>query len=717
MSDKETSPGPAQVGSGHTLRELVDQGPAAETLRKFSEATSLATNITSYPDGEVILHGGWRDLCALLHRGKGRIDKRCFDDYGAPNTTHAERGRWTSSRCRAGLISASTPLIIDGVHLGDLIAGQVLLSKDERDDTLRAVRAAGLNPPTLGAAVDKVPVLSPQKFDRLLALLSDIAETIIERSYQRLRTLEQDEVLRRTRDAQLHTQQNLRISEAQLRTLVDTLPDLIWLKDADGHYLACNSRFERFFGAPADEILSKTDYDFVDSDLADSFRANDLAAMRAGGPRTNEEEVVFADDAHRELLETIRTPMRDRDGQLVGVLGIARDITQREADRKDREELQAQLHQAQRMESVGRLAGGVAHDLNNLLSPILGYGELLLDELDDDQRADMDQIVMAGYRARDLVRQLLTFSRRQPLEPRATDFNTVIGGFRQLLRRTIPESIRLVVQLHRDPPPVLADVGQLEQVLMNLSVNAADAMPEGGELHLCTDALNPEAAAALGLPPQRYAVLIVRDTGCGMSTETQRHIFEPFYSTKGDLGTGLGLATVYGIVKQHGGGEVRVDSAEGEGTTMRVLLPATEDAQPAIAGSAELNSPRRGNEVILLVEDDGQVRGVTEAILRRRGYKVLVAPSPHNALQLLTRHNREVDLLLSDVVMPEMSGPELLERAHQLHPGLPTLFMSGYSHGARSLDKALELGVPLISKPFSVIDLSRQVREALDAEK
>jgi len=398
---------------------------------------------------------------------------------------------------------------------------------------------------------------------------------------------------------------------------------------------------------------------------------------------------------------------------------LEQELAWRKRTEMEKSQMEAQFHQAQKMESVGRLAGGVAHDLNNLLSPILGYGEMLLDEFieGDDRKESVAQIVNAGERARDLVRQLLAFSRKQVLELKPIDLNNTVNGFKKLLRRTIREDV--VIQFIPAPsiPHIRGDVGQLEQIIMNLMVNAQDAMPDGGILTIETAVTHLDdgyAAAYHDVMPGRFVMLAVSDTGHGMDTETQMQIFEPFFTTKEKgKGTGLGLATTYGIVKQHGGG-IRVHSKPGQGTTFKIYLPALEttgclaETTPAIPAE-DLS----GDETILLVEDSNWVRDMAGTLLKRQGYTVLVAENGTKALSVLENHDGTVHLLLTDVVMPGMNGKALFDLIRAKYPDMKVLYMSGYMDHEIVHHGVLDEGMQFIQKPFSVLALAAKVRETL----
>ena len=399
---------------------------------------------------------------------------------------------------------------------------------------------------------------------------------------------------------------------------------------------------------------------------------------------------------------------------------ILSSLLEEARQRREHEKLEEQYHQAQKLESIGRLAGVVSHDLNNLLSPILGYGEMLLDDLDpgDARRESVDEILRAGLRARDLVRQLLAFSRKQTLEYTPVDMNKAVTGFEMLLRRTIREDIAIEIIQSPDIRTIMADIGQIEQVIMNLAVNAAGAMPEGGRLTIETATADLDeyyAAKHQGVRPGAYVMLAVSDTGCGMDDETREHAFEPFFSTKGEQGTGLGLATVYGIVKQHGG-NIWVYSEPDKGTTFKIYLPVSEEARVEEKTTDKKAIDLKGSETILLVEDNEQVRDLARAILRRQGYAVLEAENGPKALTVLASHDDPVHLLLTDVVMPEMNGKELFAKAAEKYPGLKVLYMSGYTANVIDHSVELEKGIAFIQNPFTIQALTAKVREVLEQD-
>ncbi|SEM22781.1 PAS domain S-box-containing protein [Syntrophus gentianae] len=514
-------------------------------------------------------------------------------------------------------------------------------------------------------------------------------------------------------------EQSICESEGRLRTLLQTIPDLIWLKDAQGVYLACNTIFERFFGAKEEDIVGKTDYDFVEKDLADFFREQDRKAVAAGKPSSNEEWITFADDGHRAFLDTVKTPMFDVEGKLVGVLGIARDITERKRAEEEKAKLEGQLQQAQKMESVGRLAGGVAHDFNNMLNVIIGYTELSLSRVDTANPlfAALQEIRKAAERSADLTRQLLAFARKQTIAPRVIDLNVTVESILKMLRRLIGEDIDLAWLPGAKVWALKVDPSQIDQILANLCVNARDAVAGPGRVTIETgNATFDEAycAGKLGSASGDYVMLAVSDDGHGMDKETMDNIFEPFFTTKGiGRGTGLGLATVYGIVKQNKG-FINVYSEPGHGTTFKIYLPRHAAETEQMEEESPATPTARGHETILLVEDEPTILYLAKLMLESFGYRVLAASTPGEAIQMAKEHADEINLLMVDVVMPEMNGPDLAKYLLSLYPGLRCLFMSGYTANIIAHRGVLDEGVSFIQKPFSMQALAAKVREALD---
>ena len=506
-----------------------------------------------------------------------------------------------------------------------------------------------------------------------------------------------------------HAADALRLSEDRYRSLVDNLDDLVFSVDTTGAITFVSPAIARF-GYRPEEVIGRSMAEFVHPDDRAAVLAGLTERTRGTGAATAPREHRWVDASGK--IHHMRASARPLvvDGALVGITGLATDVTlQRDTE--------AQLRQAQRMEAIGRLAGGVAHDFNNLLGVITAYTEIVMTELhaDDPLQADLKEIAEATRRAAALTRQLLAFSRRQVLQPEPVDLGDLVAGMSKLLHRLIGEDISLRVDTDDELGLTRVDPGQLEQVVMNLAVNARDAMPDGGTLTIaCHDVqLDDAAGARLELAPGAYVALTMTDTGCGMTADVRGRIFEPFFTTKPvGRGTGLGLATVHGIVKQSGGG-IAVDTAPGRGTTFRIYLPRLgEQVQDPAHRPSPPGRAVQGHERILVVEDEPGLRSVTRRLLSAAGYRVDLAANAGEALLICEQHGRAIDLVLTDVVMPGMSGPRLVERLAGLCPRAKVMFMSGYTDDMLAQHDIVEH--TLIRKPFDRGTLTAKVRSVLD---
>ncbi len=508
-----------------------------------------------------------------------------------------------------------------------------------------------------------------------------------------------------------HAEAERRAAEDRFRQLAEAIQQVFWMTDAHGTLLYVSPAFETIFGRSCDSVAASPSLwmDSVHPDDRERVEQAAYARLRRGD-YDEVYRIVRPDGAVRWIRDRA-FHVYDESGEVHRMVGTAADVT-------EQRQLEEQLQQAQKMEIVGRLAGGVAHDFNNLLTVINGMADLMLGELaeDDPTRRDLTQIRQAGERAAALTGRLLAVSRRQILKPEIVDLGAVVTGLRDMLQRLVGEEVDLVLELAPDLVSVKADPGQLEQVVLNLVVNARDAMPDGGTLTIETRTVHLDAVYAAehpGTRPGPHAMLAVRDTGVGMDESIRRRIFEPFFTTKAHgKGTGLGLSMVYGIVKQSGG-SIWFHSEPGHGSRFTIYLPhvgGTPTARPIPPPA----TAARGHETVLVVEDEPPLRELAARILVAGGYTVLQAANGPEALALVTRHADPVHLVFTDVVMPGMNGRELAARLCALRPGLRVLYTSGYTEDAILRHGVLDDPRRFLSKPYTPAVLRRRIREALD---
>jgi signal transduction histidine kinase len=516
--------------------------------------------------------------------------------------------------------------------------------------------------------------------------------------------------------------EQLRESEAFTRAVMDHLPIGVAVNSVDPvvDFTYMNDNFPKFYRTTR-EALAEPDafWDSVYEDPAfrEEIKKRILDDCASGEPeRMHWEDVPIARNGEQTTFISARnTPVPGKRLMISTVW----DVTIPKRAEEERQKLQAQLNQAQKMESVGRLAGGVAHDFNNMLGIILGHTEMALEHLDPAQPlfADLQEIRKAAERSSDLTRQLLAFARKQTVAPKVLDLNETMEGMLKMLRRLIGEDIDLVWRPGKNLWPVKVDPSQIDQILANLCVNARDAIAGVGKVTIETGAVvldQPYCANYAGCVPGEYVLLAVGDDGCGMDREILDKLFEPFFTTKGlGLGTGLGLATVYGIVKQNHG-FINVYSEPGQGTTFKIYLPRYQGKAERLHQEGPAEPVGRGRETILLVEDEPAILAMTTRMLQRQGYTVLAAATPGEAIRLAEAHAGEIHLLMTDVVMPEMNGRDLAKNLLSFYPNLKRLFMSGYTANVIAHHGVLDPGVNFIQKPFSIHDLAAKVREALD---
>lgn len=508
-----------------------------------------------------------------------------------------------------------------------------------------------------------------------------------------------------------HAYDQLELSEKRFRELYDKAPDMYHTLDLEGNFVEFNPKHTEVLGYRPEDLQDHHISCILTEEMLPKLEQEFRELMNSGNIN-GREYVLRKKDGSNMTVEVHAMRFDGPDGQPREVRCIMRDITQRK-------QLEAQLVQSQKMECVGQLAGGIAHDFNNLLTAITGYTHMALSIAATDAKLTsyLSQINQATERASTLTRQLLAFSRRQIISPQVINLNDVVTNTEQILCRLISENIKMSISLTPDLGPVNMDPTQVEQVLINLAVNAQDAMPKGGELTITTSNVTLSKRDARRYPdlsPGPFVQLSVADTGIGMDEEVQAHIFEPFFTTKEEgKGTGLGLSMCYGIVKQNNG-DIEVESQPGQGSTFKILIPRVEQPATPISQEKESRDLAEGNEAILLVEDNSLVRGLGAKVLRQHGYNVLEAEDGQEALEVAQQYNGEIQLLLTDVVMPNMGVTDLAQQLKATRTGIKVLFTSGYADGSIVLEGVLEPGVEFMKKPYSPADLLERVREVLD---
>ena len=711
--------------------------------QRFTYISEQAQRILGYPP-ETLENGGWQ---ACVDEEDRRRIQTVFDqalrdrkDYTYEHRIRTADGRriWLRVSASVGCDDAGEPAFIRTVGLDVTALKQAEAERessfslleatlDATTDAILVVNLEGhistynrpfselwripqavLDSGDDAAAIESVldHLAAPDEFVRRVAEIHESPDSVTHDIFELVdgRTIERDSAPQRLggeivgrvwcfRDIteKLAAQEALRTREELFRSLIENASDVITILSADGTSLYESPALERVLGMKPEEVVGTKSFALLHPDDLEGVQEA-FAAMLAGEDSVPIEVRLRHRDGTWRTVEAIGRRRRQDDDWVVVV--NYRDVT-------DQRLLREQLLHSQKLESVGRLAGGVAHDFNNLLTSIGGYSEFLVAGFDDDdpRRADALEIVRASDRAAALTSQLLAFSRHQVLKPEILDLGEVVAGLERLLSGFLGDDVELSTSIGADCR-VRADRGQVEQVITNLTLNARDAMPAGGKVELAVSRVVGEVE------------LIVRDTGVGMDADTIPHVFEPFFTTKAGKGTGLGLATVYGIVKQSGGG-ISVTSEPGEGSTFRVVLPLSVDDEPVPVERPERLAERNGTEGVLLAEDEETIRALVREVLTRSGYKVFAAPNGDEAIRLLEQHVGEIDLLLTDVVMPGMRGPDLARAAASLSPNLRVLYTSGY---ASEPDEAFEdPDVAFIGKPFSPKELVSKVRDVLDA--
>ncbi len=662
-----------------------------ELLESFSVIAGVAVAIFD-PDDKTLIAAGWQEICTRFHRASPLTAVRCQEsDARIKEKSYTDIG--TGYRCSNGLFDYACPIIIEGTHLATLFIGQFFLEPPDEDFFRQQARECGFNEQEYIKALHKVPVLSEDNITTVLRFITGLSNILVHMGLERLKNL-------KVAEEAIVTEKALQKSRERYRAFVESTVDMVFLKDENFRYTMVNKSLANFFDRREEEILGREDYDFMPADVAELYRKSDLRAISAGCV------VVEEGNIGNRFFEARKYPVI-LDNGCIGVGGYIRDVTKKR-------QLEEQMLQTSKLESLGKLAGGVAHEFNNLLTGIIGYTQLIMQSrvVDDSALADLDQVLQLGNRATELTGQLLAFGRSQAVLPRIININDAVEKTLKMIKHLIGEDITLQFKPDPDLHSVKIDPGQIEQVLMNLALNSRDAMPEGGILSMETMnvILNQEFVVRhAGSREGEYVMLAVADNGSGMDRETLEHIFDPFFTTKEvGRGTGLGLAMVYGIVKQHNGC-IYANSVSGKGTLFRIYLPQADQDAEIIETNIVKAESLAGNETILLVEDEEHLRVLIERILREKGYSVYAAASPSEAESLFVKYAGRMDLLLTDMIMPECDGRTLYNRLSEKMASLKVLFMSGYVAAIPG-----GTGDNYIQKPFMPEELYRKMRNVLD---
>jgi len=690
----------------------------------FAEANNVSSIITK-PDGTPITRpSNFCRLCREIIRKTEKGRASCFHSDSVIGK-HNPQGPNIQLCLSAGLWNAGASITVGGKHIANWIMGQVKNDEVNEEKIIQHAVEIGIEENEFRAALQEVPAMSNERFKKIARMLFVLVNELSHKAYQNVQQARFIAERRRAEEA-------LQESEQRLSEIIDFLPDATFAIDTEGKVIAWNRAIEEMTGIKAEKMLGKGDNEYslafygtkrptlIDfASTSDEEISKNYHYIRKEGEAFAAESEVTLRGQGRIIWSKLRQ-LIDSQGKPAGFIYTIRDITDHKQAEQEQAKLKERLFQSQKMETVGLLAGGVAHDFNNLLTPILGYSELLMLGLPegDPRRLKIELIKQAADKAKEVTQRLLAFSRKQMLELKLLNLGDVIQGFEHMLHRTIRENIEIRMNMQPSLGVVRADKGQIEQVLLNLAINAQDAMPEGGTLSIEASNADLDASYAAVHPevnPGQYVMLSVSDTGMGMDDETIQHIFEPSFTMKEfGKGTGLGLPTVYGIVKQHGG-YIYVYSEKNKGSSFKVFLPRVEEEKQTIPHPSTAGiTAASGGKTVFVVEDNETVRMLTCRMLEELGYKVLSAENVDKCVAALEQYAGVIDLLLTDVIMPKKNGKELYELLKRGRPDLRVLFMSGYSQNVIGHHGVLEEGVHFLQKPFTLTVLSQKVHEAIE---
>jgi PAS domain S-box-containing protein len=685
------------------LADVIDMRAIQALMDDFFSLTNIGVGVVDL-QGKVLVATGWQEICTKFHRVHPETCQYCIES-DTRLSCGIEQGSFKLYRCKNNMWDIATPIVVGGRHLGNLFLGQFLFEGESPDQEFfrSQARQHEFNEEEYLAALEKVPRWSRETVDTAMAFYTKLAHILSTLSYSNIK-------LARSVAEQERLANSLRESEQRYRALFDESRDGVWWTAPDGTLIEANQAFLQIFG------LTKEDaghWNVTDGyrDPADRTRFR-KTILQKGSVEDFDLKLKKKDGTEIDCLLTATLRVNEEAG-VVGYQGIIRDIT-------ERKKLEQQLLQAQKMEAVGTLAGGIAHDFNNLLTVILGYSELIISEKDERDREyeDLKKVIHAARTAGDMVQQILAFSRKTETKFWPINLNKQVSQLRKMLSRLLPKSIEVEIGLGPDLPTVNADPAQIDQILINLAVNARDAMPNGGRLTIETRAVvldNEYCIAHIEASRGLHALITVSDTGTGIDKASSDRIFEPFYTTKKPgQGTGLGLAMVYGIVKAHGG-HITVHSEPGAGTSFEIYLPAHQvETEPDVAKSSQFGA--FGDGTILLADDEELVRSLGQRILERTGYKILTAGNGREALEIYRQNKDEISLVILDLIMPVMDGKQCLDEILKINPQAKVLIASGYSPDGATKEILEGRAQGLVNKPYEIKQMVKSVREALDSK-
>ncbi len=686
------------------LEDILDIEALESLIIDFHKLTGAVCGILD-AEGKVLVSVGWQDICKKFHRMNPETLKNCTES-DTILASDIPVGSFKGHRCKNNLWDLATPIEVGGKHLGNIFLGQFMYEGEMPDEELFREQASryGFNEEEYIEALKQVPHWSKEKVETIMAFYQKLAGMISSLSYSKLRLA-----------SILEEQKQI---EIKYQTLFDKMLDGFALHEivlnesgepVDYIFLAVNPAFERMTGLMNRDIVGKA-VSYIIPSIEKSW-IDTYGKVALTGEPVHFENYAKELDKHFEVTAFRPAPMQ------FACMFI--DITERKRAEKEKALLQEQLSQAQKIESVGRLAGGVAHDFNNMLSIILGHAMFMADEVGEDNPLydDLNEIIKAGKRSSELTKQLLAFARKQTISPQVLNLNKALENMLKMLERLIGEDINLKWYPGDDLWEVKIDPSQLDQVLTNLCVNARDAISNVGEIKIETSKVTiyeEDSARKSGVLPGDFVCLSVSDNGCGIEKDQLESLFEPFFTTKEvGRGTGLGLSTIYGIVKQNNG-FIGVYSEPGVGSTFRIYFPRYLGDSIGIKQTEHSNQIIQGSGTVLLVEDESAIMRITKRMVERMGFEVICASSPREAIEIAKSCKLEIKLLITDVIMPEMNGRDLTKNIKALHPNIKSLFMSGYTANVIAHQSILDNDVHFISKPFTLKELSEKIAEALE---